>query len=144
MKSGFPVIHLYDQRWKKALFPYRKTICAIVGAISELSYPPAVVLADDEFVHKLNLQYRGKNKATNVLSFANDQSPPGDIILAYETIAEEAAEQGKTFRHHAAHLIIHGALHLLNYDHETKKQAAEMEKKEINILKKLGIANPYC
>ncbi len=111
----------------------------------------SVVLADDAFVKGLNSQYRGKNKSTNVLSFpsspaTNHQSLTtelGDIILAFETIAKEAQEQEKTFRDHAAHLLVHGFLHLLGHDHIDGKEAAIMEDKEVKILKKLGINNPY-
>jgi probable rRNA maturation factor len=78
-----------------------------------------------------------------VLSFPNDEEPLGDVILAFETIAGEAEEQGKSFKHHAAHLIIHGVLHLMGYDHEHDKDAVKMEKKEAKILKTLGVANPY-
>lgn len=112
----------------------------------------AVVLADDAFVKDLNSQYRGKNKPTNVLSFPTSSLTPdlrplipdlGDIILALETIENEAKEQGKTFRSHAIHLLVHGFLHLLGYDHIEDKQAEIMEKLEIKILRKLGISNPY-
>jgi probable rRNA maturation factor len=91
----------------------------------------------------LNKSYRGKDKATNVLSFINDDEPLGDIILAYETIEREAIEQEKSFRDHTIHLIIHGILHLMGHDHEVPEEAAKMEAKEIKILKKLGIENPY-
>ena len=114
------------------------------------SYPTqklevAVVLADDAFVQQLNKDYRGKNAPTNVLSFPNDEQTGelGDIILALETIEREATAQGKKFRDHAAHLLVHGFLHLLGYDHIKDAEAEVMEKKEIKILQKLAIANPY-
>jgi probable rRNA maturation factor len=103
----------------------------------------AIVLANDAFVQDLNHKFRGKNKPTNVLSFPNDDAPLGDVVLAYETIVAEAEQQEKTFRDHSAHLLVHGVLHLMGYDHESEKDAAAMEKKEINILKKLGVKNPY-
>ncbi len=137
-----PTIHLHDPRWKKALYPYCKTVEAIAGVVGgkgELS----IVLANDEFIHALNKQYRSKDKPTNVLSFPNDEEPLGDVILAFETIAREAEEQGKSFKHHAAHLIVHGVLHLMGHDHENAADAEKMEAKEIKILKKLGISNPY-
>jgi probable rRNA maturation factor len=137
-----PTIHLQDARWKKTLHPYCKTIGSIVAAVNakgEIS----IVLADDDFVQNLNKQYRGKNKPTNVLSFPNEDEPLGDVILAFETVAREAEEQGKTFRDHAAHLIVHGILHLMGYDHEDEGEADKMEAREAKILKKLGIANPY-
>jgi len=107
----------------------------------------AVVLADDAFIKDLNSQYRGKNKATNVLSFPDEDfsitNNLGDIVLAFETIEKEAREQEKTFRDHAGHLLVHGFLHLLGHDHMEEKEALIMENKEIKILKKLDINNPY-
>lgn len=137
-----PTIHLQDPRWKKALYPYCKTVEAIVGVVGgkgELS----IVLANDEFIHALNKQYRSKDKPTNVLSFPNDEESLGDVILAFETIMREAEEQGKSFKHHAAHLIVHGILHLMGHDHENTEDAEKMEAKEVKILKKLGVSNPY-
>ncbi len=149
--------HTYNDSWKARLKPYQKTIRNILeAAVSEMKLKAAskgqkteiaVVLADDAFVKDLNNQYRGKNKPTNVLSFPDGDfavtNNLGDIVLAYETIQKEALEQGKTFRDHAAHLLVHGFLHLLGHDHLDEKEAAIMENKEINILKKLGINNPY-
>ena len=117
------------------------------------AYRPAevsLVLADDAFITELNRDYRGKNNPTNVLSFETAMKPvkgqpfvAGDIIVAYETVAKEATEQGKSFEAHLAHLLIHGTLHLLGEDHLTDKQAEKMETKEINIMKQLGYDNPY-
>lgn len=105
--------------------------------------------ADDARVQALNLEFRKKDKPTNVLSFPDGDEGPegelmlGDIILAYETVAAEATEQGKDFAHHVVHLMLHGALHLLGYDHITKEDAEEMEGVEISALAKIGIPNPY-
>ncbi|MBO7257379.1 MAG: rRNA maturation RNase YbeY [Alphaproteobacteria bacterium] len=117
------------------------------------AYRPAevsLVLANDVFITELNRDYRGKNNPTNVLSFETAMKPvkgqpfvAGDIIVAYETVAREAAEQGKSFEAHLAHLLIHGTLHLLGEDHLTDKQANKMEAKEIKIMKQLGYDNPY-
>ena len=106
---------------------------------SELS----IAFVDDAAIQVLNQTYRDKDKPTNVLSFPMDGPMLGDIVLARETIAAEAALQSKTLSDHLSHLIIHGLLHLLGYDHETDEQAAEMESLEINALKRLGIDNPY-
>lgn len=104
----------------------------------------ALALGDDAFVRSLNVQFRGKDKATNVLSFpAGEPGFLGDVALARETVAREAAEQGKSQRDHARHLLVHGILHLLGYDHETDEQAIAMETLERRILARLGIADPY-
>ena len=118
----------------------------------------SVVLADDAAIQPLNASYRGKDKPTNVLSFPQQEMhegrflkdkplPPsllwGDIILAHETIAREAHEQGKTFDHHFTHLFIHGFLHLLGYDHERPEEGERMEALERGILEALGIKDPY-
>ena len=106
----------------------------------------------------LNRRFRGKDKATNVLSFPMlsraellglaREGPPemlGDIVLAFETCAREAAEKAVPLEAHAAHLIIHGLLHLAGYDHEiSPEDAAAMEALEIKALAQLGIGNPYC
>ncbi|WP_045834608.1 rRNA maturation RNase YbeY [Hyphomicrobium sp. 99] len=111
---------------------------------------PAVVsvaLSSDANVAALNEQFRGKAKPTNVLSFpaGNGASDGqlGDIIIALETVEREADEQGVPFEHHLQHLVVHGVLHLLGYDHETTADAERMEAIEIEILSKLGVANPY-
>lgn len=163
MKAKLDIsFHVHNKLWKSRLRPYTETVRHVLeAALAEtgLKNIPdmleiAVVLADDEFVQSLNSQYRGKDKPTNVLSFPGSDFPLspspqapgynlGDIVLALETIANEAREQQKTFRDHTAHLLVHGFLHLLGYDHIEGKQAVIMENKEIKILKKLGVANPY-
>lgn len=122
------------------------------GRVAEIS----VALADDALVHRLNRDYRGKDKPTNVLSFPlldeeggmqeGDGAPIllGDVILAHETVAREAREQGKTFEEHVVHLVVHGVLHLLGYDHETDEDAVRMERLETRILDGLGMADPYA
>ncbi len=111
-----------------------------------------LLFADDATLKTLNYDWRGKNKPTNVLSFpANpdlklphgEPKPLGDIALGYETLVREADEAGKTLKAHTTHLIVHGVLHLLGYDHMNDADAAKMEAREILILKKLGIADPY-
>jgi probable rRNA maturation factor len=111
-----------------------------------------VLFADDAALKTLNHDWRGKKKPTNVLSFpaAENLKRPrgapkvlGDIALSYETVASEAEASGKSLKAHTTHLIVHGVLHLLGYDHISDGEAAVMEAKEIRILKKLGIINPY-
>lgn len=149
-KVAVPVdiaIQPVDMRWKTALKPYGKTVTvACEAALASRKVKKGeitVVLADDDFVQELNRQYRGKNKPTNILSFEGEGAHLGDMVLAYETIVREAKEQKKSMKHHTTHLLVHGVLHLLGYDHEQDKQAQTMERLEINILKKLGISNPY-
>ena len=114
----------------------------------------SLVLADDAMVQELNRQYRGQDKPTNVLSFAalDDEDAPeptdgplllGDVIIAYETTAAEAEAEGKSLSDHLSHLVVHGVLHLLGFDHMEEDEAEEMEGLESSILGMLGIADPY-
>ena len=112
----------------------------------------SIVLADDAFVQNLNRDYRGRDEPTNVLSFpasSDGARPPdlpvllGDIIVAYETATAEAAREGKSLSDHLCHLIVHGMLHLLGYDHQAAAEADAMETLEIDVLAALHIANPY-
>jgi probable rRNA maturation factor len=109
----------------------------------------SVLLTDDVAVAALNRDWRGIDAPTNVLSFPagpagpKDRSMLGDIAVAYETTAREAADEGKPFDHHLAHLAVHGFLHLLGYDHESEAQAEEMEALERAILAKLAVPDPY-
>lgn len=113
----------------------------------------SVVFADNAFIRQLNKNYRGKDKPTNVLSFPqhdfeeDEEEFPfialGDIVLALETIEQEAQEQDKSFEDHLTHLIVHGLLHLLGHDHEENGEAEIMENLEIRILEGFGIKNPY-
>jgi probable rRNA maturation factor len=112
----------------------------------------AVLLCDDATMAELNARWRGLNHATNVLSFpatpavraAAARVPLGDIAIAYETVACEAAEQGKAVADHVAHLVVHGFLHLLGYDHHRNDEAERMERLERDILARIGIADPYA
>lgn len=118
-----------------------------VSGESELS----VVLTDDAHIRRLNGDWRAKDKPTNVLSFpafpayGTGALPPllGDIVLAYETIRDEAVEQAKSFEHHLTHLVVHGLLHLLGHDHLTDDEAEVMEGMERRILDDLAIPDPY-
>lgn len=137
-----------------------RAVAALIETVPELANPRltgSLIFADDAEVHALNAEWRGKDKPTNVLSFPmleradllalTQHGPPellGDIALALETCAREAADKGVSLEHHAAHLIVHGLLHLAGYDHETSPQDARaMEQLEINALALIGIADPY-
>jgi len=109
----------------------------------------SVLLTGDEGQRALNARWRGKDSATNVLSFpqlgADDaiEGLLGDLSLAHETVSREASEQDKPFEAHFAHLLVHGLLHLLGYDHETGQEALAMEARETDILARLGYPDPY-
>jgi probable rRNA maturation factor len=115
----------------------------------------AVMLTDDPGIRTLNLNWRGTDKPTNVLSFPALQPPGGhepddaprmlgDIAIAYETTRREADEEQKPFDHHLSHLAVHGFLHLIGYDHENDAEAEAMESLEREILATLGIPDPYA
>ena len=104
----------------------------------------SLVLCDDAFIQGLNKTWRGKDKPTNVLSFPTEEPALlGDIVIAYETTASEAADEGKTLADHLSHLVVHGTLHLLGFDHDDDAEADEMEQLESRVLTTLGIACPY-
>ncbi len=113
------------------------------------AYEISIVLADDAFVRDLNRTWRNIDAPTNVLSFpAGDDEGHGpcllgDVVLAFETVQREADAADKTVQDHLTHLIIHGALHLLGFDHEAETEAIEMEALETTLLAQLGIADPY-
>lgn len=107
----------------------------------------ALLLADDAALRALNARFRGKDAPTNVLSFPSGEEAPGflgDIAVAFETAAREADEKGIALADHAAHLIVHGLLHLVGHDHETAEEAEKMEALEIDVLDALGVSNPYA
>lgn len=105
----------------------------------------ALLAGADEALQALNKQFRQIDRPTNVLSFPSDQPPGflGDIAIARKTCAMEAAEKGISLRNHAAHLIVHGMLHLIGYDHQEPAEAEAMERREAAILALMGIADPY-
>ena len=130
-----------------------KTVRTAIAAAAE--FEPAagemsVVLTDDAAIQALNRDWRKIDKPTNVLSFpaATPKLPGvpallGDVIVAYETLAREARDENKPVLHHLAHLVVHGYLHLLGYDHQTDSEADAMEGLERKILARLEIADPY-
>lgn len=108
-----------------------------------------VRIVDEAESQQLNHEYRGKDKPTNVLSFPFEAPPGieldllGDLVICAPVVTQEAAEQNKPLSHHWAHMLIHGILHLLGYDHISDQQAAEMEPLETKLLADLGIPDPY-
>jgi probable rRNA maturation factor len=150
--SGLKIDVMVDsKRWKDAA--ESKTIVrrAVAQAASSTCSTKraelAIVLTDDSAIRLLNRDWRGIDKATNVLSFPAKNGGPqphlGDIVLAFETIEREAESEQKPFVHHLAHLAVHGFLHLVGYDHERDKDAREMEQAERDILRQLKIPDPY-
>ena len=142
-------ITVNEQRWRQVL-PHYRSFCkkAIASVIDLKQNTVSIVLANDAFVHQLNLEYRHIDKSTNVLSFPMPfvdipMRPMGDIVVSLETLERECAEQNKTLPAHLAHLLIHGALHLSGYDHMTDDEAHEMESLEIEKMEALGFENPY-
>lgn len=135
--ADLPTEGQFSQWAELALSPYRKE--------AELT----IRLVDSNESQQLNSQYRGKDKPTNVLSFPF-QCPPGltlpllgDLVICSQVVAEEASQQGKTAEAHWAHMVIHGCLHLLGFDHIKEDEAEQMEQLEIALLAKLGFPNPY-
>lgn len=157
-----------DKRWQEIAGIDESLVCevkdavlnALTGEVCFLSLPKNFMLnlslSDDHAVHKLNKAFRGYDKPTNVLSFANIDDPEfeniltagedvelGDVIMAFETMQKEAAALDIGLKDHFCHLWVHGMLHILGYDHIKEEDRLEMEEKEIKILSDLGIENPY-
>ncbi|MFQ6777926.1 MAG: apolipoprotein N-acyltransferase [Alphaproteobacteria bacterium] len=136
-------VNVNDKRWNKYKIDYSKIAnAAVLPAYKESEV--SITLVDDDEIHALNREYRNMDKPTNVLSFElGDDVLLGDIFISLDTVVREAKEANITVEEHVAHLVVHGVLHVQGYDHITDKQARVMESKEIKILKKLGIKNPY-
>jgi len=155
-----------DEEWDSSSSWEQLARRAAEAAIAESAFPEltesdrsvelSVTLTSDEHVRELNSKWRNKDKPTNVLSFpmadefdlgrANVSAMElllGDIVLAHGVCETEAAEKGVPLQEHATHLMIHGTLHLLGYDHHDDSEAADMEAREVRALQRLGIANPY-
>ncbi len=135
----------------------RAAVRATLGQVEEEEeLEISVLLTNDDALRRLNRDWRGQDKPTNVLSFAalEEEGAPlvegmpvmlGDVALAWETCVAEATEQGKALTDHVTHLMVHGTLHLLGYDHEADEaEAQEMEQLETAILAGLGVKNPYA
>ncbi|MES2327655.1 MAG: rRNA maturation RNase YbeY [Pseudomonadota bacterium] len=155
-----------DGEWDSSRFSEQFVRRAAEAAIAESAFPQlatgartvelSVRLTGDEDVRALNAQWRGKDRPTNVLSFPLAEADQlldtnvaeldlllGDIVLARGVCEAEAADKGISVEQHATHLLVHGTLHLLGYDHYDDEQTADMEAREIRALQRLGIANPY-
>jgi len=143
-------LEIEDPAWVQALPDTEALVRAAAeatlaseGAVGE---GVALLLADDETLRGLNQRFREQDRPTNVLSFPAPQNPErflGDVALAYGVCAREAQEQGKPLAHHLQHLVAHGVLHLLGYDHISDDEADEMEGLERIVLAGLGIPDPY-
>ena len=155
-----------DEQWDNSCPWQMLARRAAEAAIAESDYPEladldrtveiSVTFTGDEQVRALNAEWRGKDKPTNVLSFpmaderdlaranlAGAELLLGDIILAHGVCETEAANKGVPVEQHASHLVVHGTLHLLGFDHSDDTEAADMEEREARALARLGIANPY-
>ncbi len=148
--SGLAEFVIEDERWTGV--DGLEALCAGVIETAASRLDPrarpgtaAVLLTADETMAALNARFRGKTGPTNVLSFPAPETEgyPGDIALGYETCDREARERGRSLGHHAAHLVVHGFLHLNGHDHDTDPAAEAMEAIEIAALAAAGIADPY-
>ena len=144
-------IEIADAAWAGAL-PEVETLArasaeATLASEGAAGEGVSLLLADDATLRGLNARFRDQDKPTNVLSFPAPQNPEcflGDVALAYGVCAREAQEQGKPLAHHLQHLVAHGVLHLLGYDHMSDAEAEEMEGLERAVLASLGIPDPYA
>jgi probable rRNA maturation factor len=146
-------ISIDDRDWRAVPDLRRLARTAVSAAVPDNDVTIGLLFTSDARIAEINAEWRGKAKATNVLSFpvsgampvpAGEPRPLGDIALAYGVVSREALEQKKPLSHHITHLIVHGVLHLLGYDHESDVEAGAMEAREIMILAELGMENPYA
>ena len=137
-------IHVPD---KQQVIVWVESLLTAIGY--EKAVQVSICVVNKQEIAELNEKYRGKNKATNVLSFPYQSMPGievsllGDIVICAEIVNQEAQQQEKSLQQHWAHMIVHGALHLLGYDHIEESDAQQMESVEIEVLSKFGISNPY-
>jgi probable rRNA maturation factor len=150
-------ILIEDERWDEVtgledLTRKAVSMAASVAGAELGNMELCILFTDDDEIRKLNVEFRDKDKPTNVLSFPSGETPLpdgapvmlGDIVLASGVVFREAEEQGKPLANHVLHLIVHGMLHLLGYDHEQDDEAEIMEALEIEALARLGLPNPYA
>ena len=143
-------VEIEDPAWTTAEPDAERLVRAAAEAVLKHERQPGgatVLLTDDATVRDLNLRFRQQDKPTNVLSFPTTPNPErhlGDVALAYGVCAREAAQQGKPLSAHLQHLVAHGVLHLLGYDHMTDEEAHEMEGLERVVLASLGVPDPYA
>jgi probable rRNA maturation factor len=138
------MIDIADQRWLGLGALEAACEAACIAALAGETREVSVRFTDDGELRGLNAQWRGIDKPTNVLSFPAASQGLGDIALAFETVQREAEHAGKPPLSHASHLVVHGILHLLGYDHEDDDEAKVMEDRERVILAGLGIPDPYA
>ena len=160
MPLANPLSVVVDSRcsaWRNLVLNAEELCCSAATAAFEASgavsdgTEVSVVLADDEFVQSLNKEWRQQDKPTNVLAFpckelghsSDTMRLLGDIVIASGVVQREALGENKTVGHHMTHMVVHGTLHLLGYDHISDDEAAEMEGFEIVALAALGIDDPY-
>ncbi len=137
-------VDIHDNRWKKYKIDFAKIANAVVGNKYK-NAEVSIILVDDKEIKKINHEYRNINKPTNVLSFElGDDELLGDIYISLDTVAKEAKQEHISVEHHTAHMIVHGVLHLLGFDHINDDDAIVMENRETKILGKMGIKNPYA
>lgn len=164
-EPSFDIVVILDKPcWKRSISEWEALIKpAVLKTLQKAQWTREaeinILLTDDVEIRKLNKSYLSLDKPTNVLSFPSFEPKElsdlskgktshvpitlGDVVLAYETIHDESVKQNKLFDHHLAHLVVHGVLHLLGFDHEKDDDAAVMETLEIKILSSLMIPNPY-
>ena len=140
-------VEVEDEAWREVADVEALVTSAAGAALGDRTSGDLIVLlTGDRSVRDLNARFRGKDASTNVLSFpapATARPHLGDIALAHGVCADEAAAQGKRLADHLAHLVVHGVLHLLGYDHQADAPAEAMEAMERHILADLGVADPY-
>ena len=151
----------YSNRWKINKYNFDKSILGFLDHCVKWCISSTAAKKDEinvnlryinsNYMKHINKKYRGFDKPTNVLAFSSDSMPIevdaprdlGDIFLCREVIEREAKEQKKDFKNHLAHMVVHGTLHLLGYDHQEETEESRMKQKEIIVLSKMGIDNPY-